>query len=73
MLEENWRPDFPEKTPEGFKEVIRECWATDRKDRPSFRDIRGSLTKMLNQVLSAQEPQDRDVGDVPLHDSCHTL
>ena len=51
VLEKDWRPDFPEETPEAYKDVVRRCWATERKDRPSFKEVRGSLTDMLNEVL----------------------
>lgn len=52
VLEKDWRPDFPKETPDLYKEVVTQCWATERKDRPSFKDVRGSLTDMLNQVLA---------------------
>ncbi len=51
MLEKDWRPDFPEETPEAYKDVVKRCWATEREARPSFKEVRGSLTDMLNQVL----------------------
>jgi hypothetical protein len=52
VLEKDWRPEFPEQTPELYKEVVSQCWATERENRPSFKDVRGSLTDMLNQVLA---------------------
>ncbi|KAK9918207.1 hypothetical protein WJX75_002257 [Coccomyxa subellipsoidea] len=54
VLEKDWRPEFPEQTPELYKEVVSQCWATEREDRPSFKDVRGSLTDMLNQEFATR-------------------
>jgi hypothetical protein len=33
------RPDIPADTPDGLARLIRDCWATDPDDRPSFSKI----------------------------------
>ncbi|CAL8467290.1 g6827 [Coccomyxa elongata] len=68
VLEKNWRPAFPKETPQQYRDVVSTCWATEKKDRPSFHKVRLTLTKMLaeevaarSQILRSQRSQSGDV------------
>ena len=52
VLEKNWRPAFPKETPQQYRDIVSACWATEKEDRPSFHEVRLTLTKMLAEVAS---------------------
>lgn len=56
VLEMGWRPPFPPETPQPYQDLVNKCWATERKDRPAFKDIRTALTDMLAQVPTQAPP-----------------
>ena len=40
------RPKFQPKIPTEFSSLIKSCWDTDPKKRPSFNDITSKLEKL---------------------------
>lgn len=52
ILFDDWRPSFPEATPQWYVRLAEECWASDPSERPSFRN----LTKRLKDITK-QLPQ----------------
>lgn len=45
-----WRPTFPDNTSHTFKELSSSCWSQGVNERPSFADLRGPLTSMLDDT-----------------------
>ena len=50
VLENNWRPAFPKETPQQYRDIVCACWATEKRNRPTFHEVRVTLTKMLAEV-----------------------
>ena len=50
VVEQGWRPPFPHQTPEFMRDLISRSWSADRKQRPTFTEIRGVLTTYLSAV-----------------------
>ena len=50
VVEKGWRPPFPHQTPEFMQVLISRSWVNDRDCRPTFTEIRGTLTTCLQAV-----------------------
>lgn len=48
------RPTIPADCPPRYAQLIRSCWATDPKDRPSFRTILDSLLLPIIEELAPE-------------------
>jgi serine/threonine protein kinase len=46
----NRRADLPDAMPEAMKTLIKQCWAEDPDDRPSFHDILSELERIQFQI-----------------------
>ncbi|KAJ4761474.1 protein kinase family protein [Rhynchospora pubera] len=53
------RLDIPDNMDPVISDIIRECWQTDSKLRPSFSDIMGVLKPLLKTMPNAQAPRQR--------------
>ena len=38
-----YRPKIPDDCPEAYAEIIKKCWASDSKKRPTFSEIETSI------------------------------
>ncbi|KAK6037087.1 protein tyrosine kinase [Cooperia oncophora] len=47
-IEQGNRPPQPEKCPDEIYKLMTRCWKADPNDRPTFAEIRGELTILLN-------------------------
>ncbi|XGW23774.1 hypothetical protein V3C99_005751 [Haemonchus contortus] len=47
-IEQGNRPPQPEKCPNEIFKLMKRCWQADPNDRPTFAEIRGELTILLN-------------------------
>ncbi|PIO58255.1 hypothetical protein TELCIR_20313 [Teladorsagia circumcincta] len=47
-VEQGNRPPQPEKCPDEIFKLMTRCWKADPNDRPTFAEIRGELTILLN-------------------------
>jgi len=53
IVEHNLRPELPEKCPNyELLPVLKECWATDPKQRPDFTSICAKLEKYKQELLT---------------------
>ncbi len=48
VCERGWRPEFPESIPDAFKDLAVSCWCEESNERPSFLQLRGSLTALMS-------------------------
>lgn len=46
VLNNDYRPSIPKKTPEPFAKLTRRCWDRDPDKRPSFKEIIKDLETM---------------------------
>lgn len=46
VLNNDFRPTLPKKTPEVFARLAKRCWDRDPEKRPSFKDIIKELEMM---------------------------
>ncbi|KAJ3700585.1 hypothetical protein LUZ61_004290 [Rhynchospora tenuis] len=53
------RLDIPDNMDPVISKIIRECWQTDPKLRPSFSEIMGALKPLLKSMPNAQAPRQR--------------
>ena len=49
------RPKIPEKIPEAFAKVIKECWAEQPEDRPNAETVAGNLERLLAQFANGHQ------------------
>ena len=48
LLETGYRMQCPEGCPDAIYDLMRQCWAWDITDRPTFQDISDKLNSMSN-------------------------
>ena len=50
VIENGWRPKFPACIPFALSDVVRSCWAQDKRKRPSFIELRHQLVAILKSA-----------------------
>lgn len=53
VLLDNWRPTFPSNTPESYKILAEQCWASLPSERPTFEHIGEELSDMRTGLSPA--------------------
>jgi len=55
IIHENLRPTIPSECPQELADLIRECWKTNPKERPTFE----TSTRILSKIMRKMFPSDR--------------
>ncbi|XP_063743458.1 mitogen-activated protein kinase kinase kinase 20 isoform X2 [Eleginops maclovinus] len=55
VVEKNERLTIPSGCPSSFAELMKNCWATDSKERPMFKQILSTLESMSNDSQLPQQ------------------
>mmetsp|Transcript_43719 Transcript_43719/g.137291 ORF Transcript_43719/g.137291 Transcript_43719/m.137291 type:complete len:141 (-) Transcript_43719:57-479(-) len=59
VADDGLRPDVPNICPEGYPELLAECWSDDPEERPEFGKILERLQE-LGKMFSTQRPEALD-------------
>ena len=51
-LQKGYRLGKPEFAPNIFQEIMRSCWNTDPKERPTFGQLEGTIRKHMEESVS---------------------
>ncbi|KAI4351011.1 hypothetical protein L6164_005405 [Bauhinia variegata] len=63
------RLDIPENMDPAIADIIRKCWETDPKLRPSFAEIMATLKPLQRPITSSQGPRPSPQGGIVRHKS----
>ena len=63
------RPPIVTNAPEGYVDLMKECWHSDTIKRPTAKEVRGKLYKMFDKGGSTEIIESSDIGPVTKNNS----
>ena len=52
VCEEGYRPKIPKQWPPGLRDLVRECWRVEPRERPPFSEVASRLGLLLREQMA---------------------